>query len=121
VHPFEKLLVWQRSHALAVRVYAATAPWRDFAFRDQLRRAAVSVPANLAEGAAAASGRYFAKHIGIALSSATELRALILLARDVSQLEATTAAAFDQEAEELRRMLIALRKRVVSRENAAPR
>ena len=121
MHPFEKLLVWQRAHALAVRLHGISAPWRDFAMRDQVRRAAYSVPANIAEGAGGDSQRHLAKYVGIALASAAELRSLIILARDVSLLDTRSAAALDDEAEQLRRMLMALRKRVLSRAEPPPR
>lgn len=115
MYPFERLEVWRRSHALAVGIYAATAAWRDFGLRDQVRRAASSVPANIAEGAGGDSQPHFSRFLGIALASASELRALILLARDVGLLPPASFDGLDAECVELRRMLTALRKRALER------
>ncbi|NCY22660.1 four helix bundle protein, partial [bacterium] len=47
---FEKLAVWQEGRILAVEIYRSFRDCRDFSFRDQVHRAALSVPANIAEG-----------------------------------------------------------------------
>ena len=118
MHPFEKLQVWKRAHALAVRVYQLTVPWRDYWLRDQVRRAGTSIAANIAEGAGSASQRELARFLSIALGSAAELRGLVLLATEVSVLTREQGSPIDAECEELRRMLTALRKRILARENA---
>ncbi|MNC94899.1 hypothetical protein D3C83_118790 [compost metagenome] len=79
------------------------------------------MPANIAEGAGGDSQRHLAKYVGIALAAAAELRSLLILARDVSLLDASDAAKLDDECEQLRRMMMALRKRVLSRAESAPR
>ena len=47
---FEKLEVWKRSARLSAQIYKITADLRDYGFRDQLTRAGLSVPSNIAEG-----------------------------------------------------------------------
>ena len=114
MHPLGKLQAWKRAHPLAVRVYQLTVPWRDYRLRDQVRRAGTSI----AEGAGSASQRELARFLSIALGSAAEFRGLVRLATDVSVLTRERGNPIDEECEELRRMLTALRKRIVGRENA---
>ena len=122
MHPFEKLLVWRRAHALAVRIYEVTESWRDFALRDQVRRAGASIAANIAEGAGGdSSQRELARFVSIALASAAELRSLMLLARDVGLTAPDVSEPVDSECEQLRRMLTALRKRVLERAESQAR
>ena len=112
---FRKLIVWQKAHALAVRVKAITEP---LARRDrsgvvsQARRAALSIPSNIAEGCNRLTDRDFAKFVQIAIASASELEyqlqyagdTRILKRRDVEQLLAYLV--------EVRRMLYGLLKRL---------
>jgi four helix bundle protein len=82
---FRRLTVWQRAHALPLEVYRVTAnlPAAErFAISDQIRRAAVSIGANIAEGYARGK-RDFARYLNIALGSANELEYLLQLAGDL--------------------------------------
>lgn len=82
---FEQLEVWRRARVLAVTVYRLTAEpplRRDFGLTDQLRRAAVSVMANLAEGFESNSLRSFLRYIRIAQASLAELRCHLYLIED---------------------------------------
>ncbi|MDT4870749.1 TIGR02436: four helix bundle protein [compost metagenome] len=54
---FERLEVWQRARQLAVQVFQALRDCRDYGFRDQVGRSALSVPSNVAEGMERGSGR----------------------------------------------------------------
>jgi len=83
------LHVWQRSHELALSVLRATdgsVPPRCWAVFDQLRRAAVSVEANIVEGYALGSRPQFRRHLRIALGSAAETECLIDLAQEAGYL-----------------------------------
>ncbi len=78
-----KLTVWQESRNLAELVYAVTAAFPKselFGLSSQLRRAAVSVPSNLAEGAARNSTRELAQFVGIANGSIAEMETQMELA-----------------------------------------
>ena len=90
----KSLHVWQRSHELALSVLRATdgnAPPRCWAIFDQLRRAAVSVEANIVEGYALGSRPQFRRHLRIALGSAAETECLIDLAQETGYLDAEIA------------------------------
>jgi four helix bundle protein len=91
----EDLLAWQDARAFAGMVYRVTAAGsiaRDFALRDQFRRAAVSVMCNIAEGFGRGGPAEFARFLDIARGSAAECQAIILLAQDLSLLDGTQSA-----------------------------
>ena len=79
---FEDLRVWQEARLLANALYAITEPLRDFAFRDQLRRASVSVMNNIAEGFERHSDADFAHFLTMAKGSCGEVRSMLYLGED---------------------------------------
>jgi four helix bundle protein len=90
---FEKLTVWQSSRRLAGEIYAVTKCFpKDelFGLTGQLRRAAVSVSANIAEGSGRNSDPDFAHFLEIAYGSAMELASLLYLAADAGYLALQT-------------------------------
>ena len=84
-HSFEELDVWKRSCQVAVRVYELLRESRDFALRDQMQRAAVSIASNIAEGHER-GGKDFARFLRIALGSAAELRTQCYIASRIGVL-----------------------------------
>jgi four helix bundle protein len=80
VDKFEDLVVWQEGLALAVSVYKSLADCHDFGLRDQMRRASVSVPSNIAEGFERHSNKEFIRFLRIAKGSNGELRTQFHLA-----------------------------------------
>lgn len=89
VRSFEDLLVWQKGIALAKRIYEVTgqgAFQRDFGLKDQLQRAVVSIPTNIAEGFERATTRDYVHFLVIAKGSAGELRCLLQIALDIGYL-----------------------------------
>ena len=86
IRRFEDLLVWQKGIALVKEVYIATSDGalrRDFGLRDQIRRAAVSIPTNIAEGFERSSRKEYLLFLNIAKGLAGELRSLIRVAFEV--------------------------------------
>ncbi len=108
----KKLKVWQRAHLLALAVHRTTAPFpREelYGLTAQLRRAAVSVPANIVDGC----GRRgdvgdLARFLQIALGSVMELEYHCLLANDLGLLERRVADRLINEAREIQKMLSGL-------------
>lgn len=101
---FRRLSVWQRAHDLTVEVYRATQgfpPHEAFALTRQLRRAAVSVPANLAEGRGRRSDRELARFATIARGSLHELQYLVYLSRDLGYLSSAEWEALDRRIEKI--------------------
>jgi len=87
VRRFEDLEVWKESMQLAVRVYEVMESSRDFGLRDQMQRAAVSVPSNIAEGYERSSNREFVQFLGYSRGSGGELRTQIYLAGKLTRIE----------------------------------
>jgi four helix bundle protein len=82
---YRKLEAWQKSHAMAVRTYARTATFPKtelFGLTSQMRRSAISIPANIAEGCYR-GGRALAHSLRIAMGSAGESEYYIILASDL--------------------------------------
>jgi four helix bundle protein len=112
---FRDLKVWQKAHAMVLAIYqqSGTFPRNErFGLINQIRRAAVSVAANIAEGATRSSDADFARFLHIAMGSASEVDYYLLLARDLKYLDAESHAELDAGAQEVKRMLNALITRV---------
>ena len=119
---FEDLVAWQRAADLAQAVYAATdckPLLADRALSDQLRRAAVSVPANIAEGFERGTRAQFHHFLSIAKASCAEIRSHIQVGRRVHRIDEARAASLLRQAEELALIIGKLRS-VVGRQRGAP-
>lgn len=115
---FTDIEVWNRSHALALRVYAVTRSFPDeerFGVVAQYRRAATSVPANIAEGSKRISRADYARIFNIAEGSLAETEYLTMLARDLAYLAVEPARELLTEIAGVARMLAALRRTVAGR------
>ena len=105
---FRNLQAWQRSKALAVAVYRLTdsPPFaRDFALRDQMRRAVISVCSNLAEGDARQTDRESIQFFFIAKGSLAELSAQLDVAQEVHALDQDVIRNLTAESEEIAAMI----------------
>lgn len=105
---FRDLRVWQRAHALTLSVYRVTATFpRDerFGLTSQLRRAASSVAANIAEGCGRIGDAEFARYCSIAMGSASEVDYHLLLAKDLELIHSNDYDEMAKRAAELKRML----------------
>ena len=112
---FRDLKVWQKAHQLVLRLYQSSRAFPSderFGLTSQLRRAAISISANIAEGAVRSSDTDFARFLHIALGSASEVDYYLMLARDLSFLTREDYAAADSDLQEVKRMLAALVARV---------
>ena len=87
---FEKLEAWKLAKVLALEVYRSHKNCRDFSFKDQIHRAAVSIPCNIAEGVERNSQAEFKNFLGFAKGSAGELRTQLILAQDLDYLDKKT-------------------------------
>ncbi len=113
---FRNLAVWRRAHALALRCYTACAafPFAErFGLAAQLRRSAVSVVSNIAEGAGRGRDREFLAFLAISRGSLHELEAQLLLARDLGFVAGEVAGSLEAEIHEVSRMLAGLTDHLV--------
>jgi four helix bundle protein len=112
---FKKLHVWQKAHALSLCVDRACKRIRRSQYaslRNQIFRAAVSIPANIAEGRRRRSEKEFARFLGIALSSTSELEYHLIFARDAKVIPEGEFVSLVTQTITVRKMLYALLKRL---------
>ena len=89
IERFEDLVAWQKARALTSKIYAATRIGqfaKDFGLTDQIRRAAVSIGSNIAEGFERGNNKEFVTFLGVAKGSAGEVRSQLYTAYDVGYL-----------------------------------
>lgn len=84
---FEKLDAWKSAKALALDAYRSLKHCRDFSLVNQIQRATISIPCNIAEGVERNSQAEFRSFLGVAKGSAGELRTQLILAKDLEYLE----------------------------------
>ena len=110
------LIVWKKAMSLAVRIYHETATFprsETLGLTAQIRRSAVSVPSNIAEGAGRNSSRELYQFLGIATASLAELRTQIELSKQLGFLHVETS--LDGSAEEVAKLLTTLRRSIRER------
>ena len=80
IERFEDIIAWQKSKELAVLIYAIFKNNRDFGFRDQIQRAAISISNNVSEGFERRSNKEFKQFLYIAKGSCGEVRSMTYIA-----------------------------------------
>ena len=111
IEQFEDLRVWQEGVALAEAIYSATGrfpPSEQFGLTSQLRRAAVSIPSNVAEGWGRGSRADYTRFLRVARGSLYEIKTQIVIARRIGLGDDGQLAAVLDACEPLRRQLQAL-------------
>jgi four helix bundle protein len=117
VKDFRSLKVWEKAHSVAMTVYRVTRTFpREelFGLTSQVRRSAVSVPANIAEGCGRGTAGDFVRFLRIAMGSASETEYHLLLAKELELLTPTAHAGLQHELNQVKRMLAALIVKVES-------
>ena len=115
---FRTLRIWEKAHQLTLMIYKDTAGFPKselYGLVNQLRRAAISVPSNIAEGCGRSSDADFARFLQIAMSSASEVEYQLILARDLGYLEEDAYQKHYREVESVKKMLAIFIKRVRAR------
>ncbi|MDK9719863.1 MAG: four helix bundle protein [Rhodospirillales bacterium] len=105
---FRKIKAWQKAHDLTLAVYSASKafpPDERFSLTSQLRRAAASIPTNIAEGAGRDGDAELARFLVIAFGSANETEYLMLLAKDLGYLQSDEYEPLTKLTQEVKRML----------------
>jgi four helix bundle protein len=108
---YRQLLVWRRAHAFTLNVYQSTRsfpPAEQFGLTSQLRRAAISIVSNIAEGSGRRADRDHARFLSIARGSTCEVECQLLLSRDVGYLNEDAWESLDGECRGIGRMLTGL-------------
>lgn len=81
---FENLYIWKESRSLINSIYKIISSCRDYGFKDQIQRAAVSIMNNIAEGCESGSDAKFCNFLNIARGSCGEVRSMLYLCEDLS-------------------------------------
>jgi len=111
--PHHRLEVWKRALAFVKRVYELTASFPNeekFGLVSQMRRAAVSVPSNIAEGSARNSRKEFVNFLHIAQGSIAELESQMLVSQDLGFAHKDTFSLLLAELDEISKMIIGLQR-----------
>jgi four helix bundle protein len=112
---YKKLKVWQKAHALALEAHRVAIGIRGSqyaAFRSQIIRAALSIPANIVEGREQKTEAGFARFLRIALASTSELEYHLTAARDIQAISNAVFLSLSTQVVEVRMMLHGLIRRL---------
>jgi four helix bundle protein len=115
---FKKLHVWRKAHALALntdRVAGKIRLARHASLRNQMTRAAMSIPANIVEGRGQKSELEFGRFLRYAVSSSSELEYHLIVARDTKAVAESDVLALLSEVIEVRKMLYGLLDKITAR------
>ena len=105
---FKKIQVWQKAHQLTLKIYEITAAFPQderFGLVSQIRRAAASIPTNIAEGAGRETQKEFARFVHIASGSASEVEYPLLLAHELGYISPEEYTSLEKDIIEIKRML----------------
>jgi four helix bundle protein len=117
VSDFKRLKVWRKAHSLALSVRRVARSIRgadNVSLRNQLIRAGMSIPTNIVEGTGQKTGKEFARFIGIALNSASELEYHLMMARDDRVIKTNDVESLLSRTIEVRKMLHGLQNAVLA-------
>jgi len=107
---FEDMLVWQKAKDLSKKIYKEFENSKDWGFKDQIQRAAVSIMNNIAEGYERSSNNEFKYFLFIAKGSCGETRSMLHLANELGKLPIETSKKLIGDSEEISKMLSGLIK-----------
>lgn len=113
ISSFKQLIAWQKGHKLVIDVYRCTKTFPKeeiFVLTSQLRRCAISITSNIAEGFSRKSIKEKEQFYSIALGSLTELQNQILIAFDIEYIDKKTYLLLEEQSEEVRRIINGLIK-----------
>jgi four helix bundle protein len=109
---YEDLEVWKRSLSLSITVYKLFENCKDYGFKDQICRSAVSIPSNIAEGWERYTQQEKFRFLSIAKGSSGELKTQLIIAKEIEYIPLDVAHSSLKEAEEISKMLGGLMKKV---------
>lgn len=117
---FRELKVWEKAHAVVLEVYSHTREYPKeelYVLTSQIRRAAISVPTNIAEGCGRGSDADFNRFLQISFGSACETEYLLLLSNDLGYIDAPSRDRMTANVQEVKKMLSSLMQKVSAPSN----
>ena len=121
IRRFEDCIAWQKARVLTSDVYRVSGKGnfsRDFALRDQIRRAAISVMSNIAEGFDRYSRPEFRQLLSFARGSVAEVRNQLYIAADLGYVDVATFGRMKAQCEEASRLIAAMRAKISNQTSA---
>jgi S23 ribosomal protein. len=112
---FEDLEVWQRGRRFAVDIFETFSSCRNFTMQDQIQRAALSIPSNVAEGYERDSNKEFVRFLNISKGSCGELRTQLYISRKLRFIKKADSDRLLAESKEISAMLHGLARAVRKR------
>ena len=109
MHNFKKLNIWIKSITLVKEIYVLTNKFpkiEQYGLVSQMQRAAVSIPANIAEGSAKSSNKDFTRFLEFSLGSIFELETLTIISKELSYINDETFNSIDKQIQEVQKMII---------------
>ncbi len=110
---FKDLIVWQRASEVSIEIYTTFKHLKDFSFRDQIQRAALSIPNNIAEGHARRSDKAFRNFLFIAKGSAAEVESMLIIAARLGYIESEQEALVIKKVDEVSKLLSGFIKKLL--------
>ena len=107
MHKFKELEIWKRSRLFCLEIYKITSQFPEsekFGLTNQLRRASVSIPSNIAEGSSRSSNKDFERFLQITLGSAYEIETQLLIAYDLKFIDNEELEILSQNLESIIKM-----------------
>jgi four helix bundle protein len=115
MHNFKELIIWQKARKLVKDVYVVVKSFPDdekFGIISQIKRASVSIPANIAEGAGRNTDKDFGRFLDIANGSSYELETLIILSSDLEYLNKSDFEIIIDKIKEVQKMIYSFRNKI---------
>ena len=109
MHNFKKLNIWVKAIALVKEVYLLTNKFpkaEQYGLVSQIQRAAVSIPANIAEGSAKSSNKDFTRFLEFSLGSIFELETMTIISKELNYLSEEAFNSIDKQIQEVQKMII---------------
>lgn len=113
MHNFRDLRVWKKAIHLTSKIYSQTETFPNeekFGMTSQIRRSAISIASNIAEGSGKSSNKDFARFLEVAFSSAYELETQLIISKNINFLNETECKVVIDDVQEIQKMLYGLIK-----------
>ena len=110
IERFEDIIAWQKAKGITLLVYKTFYNHKDYAFKDQIQRTAVSIMNNIAEGFERQTNNEFRQFLFIAKGSCGELRSMIILSKDLNIITEAEFNELYKDSEEISKILSGLIK-----------
>lgn len=112
IQSFKDLHVWQKSSDFSVDIYRTFFDLRDFSFKDQIQRAAVSISNNIAEGYAKRSDKAFKNYLFIAKGSAAEVESMLVVAHKLGYIDSDKQTQLTDNVHEIYKLINGFMKKL---------